>query len=125
MTGLKGSYQPVMTLGLLAALGVMPGGVENAAVDLLGAKVTAVVSNVPGPTEPRYLAGRRIVQTMFWVPQSGGIGVGISVLSYAGQVQFGMIADARRVPSPRKVVERFSREFEQLLLAVLMAAAEG
>lgn len=120
MAALKDSYQPVMMLGLLAALGVMPGIVENAALDLLGAKVSAVVSNVPGPREPRYFAGRRVRQQMFWVPQSGGLGLGVSVLTYAGQVQFGLIADRKRIPDPQAVVRRFAGEFEQLLLTVLM-----
>ena len=36
---------------------------------------------------------------MFWVPQSGDIGVGVSILSYAGGVQFGLITDGRYVPT--------------------------
>jgi hypothetical protein len=56
------------------------------------------------------------------VPQSGSIGLGISILSYAGQVHFGMIADCALVPSPAEVVERFPAEFEKLLLATVMGA---
>jgi hypothetical protein len=53
----------------------------------------------------------------FWVPQSGSIGLGVSILSYAGQVHFGMIADRRVLDAPGRVVERFAPEFEKLLLA--------
>jgi hypothetical protein len=58
----------------------------------------------------------------FWVPQSGSIGLGLSILSYAGQVHFGMIADRSLVPSPAEVVERLPAEFEKLLLATVMGA---
>jgi diacylglycerol O-acyltransferase len=120
MKQLKGSYQPILTLGLMAALGRMPATVESAAIDLLSTKATTVATNVPGPPEPLFLAGARIDRLIFWVPQSGAIGLGISILSYAGQVQFGLIADALRVPDPDAVAARFREEFERLVLAVLL-----
>jgi diacylglycerol O-acyltransferase len=120
MTLLKGSYQPVLTLGLMAALGRMPASVESAAIDLLSTKASAVATNVPGPQQPLYLAGGRIGRLIFWVPQSGAIGLGLSILSYAGQVQFGLIADAARVPDPASVTERFAAEFEKVVLSVLL-----
>ena len=120
MSSLKGSYQPMLTLGLMAALGMMPGSVQSAAIDLLSSKATAVATNVPGPPQAMYLAGRRIDRLIFWVPQSGDIGLGLSILSYAGQVQFGLIADHKRVPDAHEVTARFQQEFETLLLSVLM-----
>ncbi len=130
MTQLKGSYQPLLTLGLMAALGRMPASVESAAIDLLSTKATAVATNVPGPPQHLYLAGGRIGRMIFWVPQSGDIGLGISILSYAGQVQFGLIADALRVPDPDAVTARFREEFENVVLSVLLGpylanASEG
>ncbi len=120
MYALKKSYQPVLTLGLMAALGMMPGQVEAAAIDLLSTKASAVATNVPGPQHPMCLAGRRIGRLIFWVPQSGNIGLGISILSYAGQVQFGLIADYKRVPDPGAVTARFHEEFEKLVLSLLL-----
>ncbi|HEU4515985.1 MAG TPA: wax ester/triacylglycerol synthase family O-acyltransferase [Steroidobacteraceae bacterium] len=120
MTRLKGSYQPVLTLGLMAALGRLPVAVESAAIDLLSTKASVVATNVPGPQQPLYLAGGRIGRLIFWVPQSGDIGLGLSILSYAGQVQFGLIADAARVPDPDSVTARFRDEFEKLVLSVLL-----
>jgi len=120
MTQLKGSYQPVLTLGLMAALGRLPAAVESAAIDLLSTKASAVATNVPGPQQPLYLAGGRIGRLIFWVPQSGDIGLGLSILTYAGQVQFGLIADAARIPDPDSVTARFREEFEKLVLTVLL-----
>jgi WS/DGAT/MGAT family acyltransferase len=120
MKQLKGSYQPVLTLGLMAALGRLPASVESAAIDLLSTKASAVATNVPGPQQPLYLAGGRIGRLIFWVPQSGDIGLGISILSYAGDVQFGLIADALRVPDPDAVTARFREEFERVVMAALL-----
>jgi hypothetical protein len=78
-----------------------------------------VVSNVPGPRDALYLAGARITQQLFWVPQAGDIGVGISVLTYDGRVHFGLMADRQLIPDPRDVARRFGAEFEKLLLCTL------
>jgi WS/DGAT/MGAT family acyltransferase len=120
MTALKSSYQPVLTLGLMAALGMLPNSAQSAAIDLLSTKATLVATNVPGPSHPMYLAGRRISRMIFWVPQSGDIGLGISILSYAGQVQFGLIADYKRIPDPAAVTARFHDEFEKVVLSLLL-----
>ena len=120
MSGLKGSYQPVLMLGLMAALGMLGEPAENVAINLLSQKATLVASNVPGPAHQLYVAGSRIAQLMFWVPQSGDIGLGISILSYNGKVQFGLITDRKRVADPGVIAARFGREFESILLAVLL-----
>jgi hypothetical protein len=57
---------------------------------------------------------------MFWVPQTGSIGVGISILSYNGRVHFGLIADGKLIPDPDAVICRFGAEFDKLLYLALM-----
>ena len=64
--------------------------------------------------------GSTIRQQMFWVPASGEIGVGVSILTYDGGVQFGLITDAQLCPQPQKIIDRFEPEFEKLLLLTLM-----
>ncbi len=120
MEALKTSYQPVIAFGLLALAGVLPRVAQQEMLDLLANKATAVMTNVPGPQQPLFLAGARLAQIMFWVPQSGDIGMGVSILSYAGGVQFGLITDAGMVPDPEHVIAGFRPEFERLLLTVLM-----
>jgi hypothetical protein len=58
----------------------------------------------------------------FWVPQSGSIGLGVSLLSYAGQVYFGVISDQQLIEDPDALVARFAPEFEKLLLAATVGA---
>lgn len=121
MGRLKSGRQAAATFGALAAVGMAPAAVQSLALDLFSRKATAVATNVPGPQIPLYLAGSQIAEMMFWVPQTGEIGIGISILSYNGRVHFGLIADARLVPDPDAVIRRFRPEFEKLLYIALMA----
>lgn len=59
---------------------------------------------------------------MFWVPQSGDIGMGVSILSYDGAVQFGLLTDRGLCPDPERIIARFGSEFDTLLLTTLMAS---
>ena len=68
-----------------------------------------------------YLAGAAIRSLRFWVPQSGDIGMGVSIISYDGAVQFGVITDAGLCPDPDLISARFASEFEKLVLITLMA----
>lgn len=121
MRALKQSRQAIVAYGLLAALGMAPPPVQELALELFSRKASAVATNVPGPQQPLYLAGCELRELMFWVPQTGGIGLGLSILSYRGQVHFGLVADARLVPDPDAVARRFAAEFETLLYLALMA----
>ncbi|MEY3372316.1 MAG: hypothetical protein RLZZ537_784 [Pseudomonadota bacterium] len=120
MKQLKQSRQAVVVYGLLAALGMAPPVLQNLAFEIFSRKATTVATNVPGPQMPLYLAGEKIKEQMFWVPQTGSIGMGVSILSYNGNVHFGLIADAKLIPDPDAVIQRFIPEFEKLLYIALM-----
>ncbi|GAB2874657.1 wax ester/triacylglycerol synthase family O-acyltransferase [Pseudoduganella ginsengisoli] len=122
---LKQSTQPQVALAILTAIGVAPEPLKERLLEALAANASMVVTNVHGPDHARYLAGQRITRQLFWVPQSGGIGLGISLLSYAGQLNFGVAADARRIPDPDRIPQLFARQFEALLLAALMMPWPG
>jgi len=123
MQRLKGSQQAGATFVLLSALGHLPAVAETLALDMLSAKASAVISNVPGPREPLYMCDQRVSEMYFWVPQSGTVGLGISILSYAAEVHFGLIADRNLVPEPHALVDGFGAEFERLLLLTILGAA--
>jgi WS/DGAT/MGAT family acyltransferase len=120
MDALKGSYLAPISLGLLAGVGLMPKPLQQQVLDILANKATAVMTNLPGPQQPLYFAGRRLEQVMFWVPQSGDIGMGVSILSFAGSVQFGLITDAGLVPDPERIAQGFPVELERLVTIVMM-----
>ncbi|WP_291992694.1 wax ester/triacylglycerol synthase family O-acyltransferase [Candidatus Accumulibacter sp. ACC003] len=124
MAALKGSYQAMLTFVLLGVAGMAPASVEEQLLLQLADKTTAVMTNVPGSQQPRYFAGSRIDQQMVWVPQSGDIGMGVSILSYNGRVQFGLITDKSMVDDPQNIVDRFAGEFEKLLWLTLLLPAD-
>ena len=121
MRALKDSYQPVVALGLLAAMGAGPRALQEALLVTLARNATAVMTNVPGPSHTLWLAGAPIDSLMFWEPQSGDIGMGVSIISYAGSVQVGVVTDRGLCPDPERIVERFGDEFEKLLLTTLLS----
>ena len=120
MSELKGSYQPLLAFAVLAIAGLMIKPVQDAMLNLFAKKATAVMTNVPGPAKPLQFCGSTLRQTHVLGAASGDIGVGVSILSYAGGVQFGLITDAKLCPDPQAIIERFEPEFDKLLLVTLM-----
>ncbi len=125
MRVLRKSRQAVATFGALAAIGMAPAPLQAFALEMFSRKATAVATNVPGPQMPLYLGGCRIDDLMFWVPQTGSIGIGISIMSYNGEVHFGLISDAKLLPDPDSVIRRFQPEFEKMLYLALMGPWKG
>lgn len=114
MDELKGSPEALVAFGVLSVMGFAPVEVEHLGLRFFGSKATAVLTNVPGPRQPLYLAGRKLSKIMFWVPQSGHLGLGISILSYAGGVMLGVATDEGLVPDPQRIVDDFQLEFESM-----------
>ncbi|MEO7244339.1 MAG: wax ester/triacylglycerol synthase family O-acyltransferase [Rubrivivax sp.] len=126
MNALKGSFQPLLAFGVLALSGLFIKPVQDAVLGLFSKKATAVMTNVPGPATPLTLCGATLRQTLFWVPSSGNIGVGVSILSYGGGVQFGLITDEALCPDPQQIIDRFAPEFEAVMwLALMLPWGEG
>jgi hypothetical protein len=108
-------------LSLLDLAGRMPGAVQELLVTVFGAKATAVFSNVPGPRARLHFAGREIEDLFFWVPQAGRLGLGVSILSYAGGVRMGVGTDAGLVPDPEHILDGFRAELDALQAAAARA----
>jgi WS/DGAT/MGAT family acyltransferase len=120
MAELKGSMQPLLTFGLLAVAGLLVKPAQDAMLSLFSKKTTAVMTNVPGPATKLKLCGSTIEETLFWVPQSGTVGLGVSILSYGGGVQFGVVSDSALCPDPQKIIDQFEPEFAKLAMVTLM-----
>jgi WS/DGAT/MGAT family acyltransferase len=120
MRGLKGSLQPLLAFGLLAVAGLMVKPLQDTMLGLFSRKTTAIMTNVPGPREKMKLCGATVEEALFWVPQSGTVGLGVSILSYGGGVQFGVVSDSTLCPDPQNIIDRFEPEFAKLSLVTLM-----
>lgn len=118
MEAIKHSPEAIVAFGILMGLGVAPSALQDMGVSIFGSKATAVMTNVPGPREMLYMAGAPINQIMFWVPQSGRLGLGVSILSYAGNVTLGIATDSGLAPDPDEIITAFHEEFNTLLKLV-------
>ncbi len=111
---LKHSPEPFLVYQILQLVGALPGELAHQAVDWFAEKASCVLTNVPGPRQPLYLAGSTIRRVLFWVPHSGNISMGISIFSYANTVTVGLDVDEALVPDPERIVKHFYTEFEAL-----------
>ena len=115
MGKLKRSFEPVVAMQIMAALGTSPKKIQDLVVRVFGTKGTAVLTNVPGPRQKLYMAGKPMSSFMFWVPQAARLGVGLSILSYAGDVRVGVATDAGLVPDPEAIAAATLQEFNAML----------
>lgn len=118
MVQIKDTPEGAAAYSILTAMGWSGRAVEALLVRFFAAKSSAVITNVPGPREPLHFGGHRIDRIMFWVPQAGGIGLGVSLLSYRGSVTVGVLADAALVDDPADLVTRFEKEVKGLEASV-------
>ena len=119
MDHLKGAEEAVAAYGLLSVLGLFNRFMEAPFIRFFAAKVSAVLTNVPGPRQRLHLLGHEVRRMMFWVPQTGHIALGISILSYAGEVSVGIMTDTAVIPEPDRITDAFEEEVEVMRHRVL------
>jgi hypothetical protein len=73
------------------------------------------VSNVPGPTEPIYFAGARLVRVTGLGPLIGGMNLFHVIASYNGTVSMGVTADRGALPDPANYADCMQAAFDDLL----------
>ena len=115
MDAIKRSPEALVTYQAIASLGVVSDKIARSIRGYYADKVSVVLTNVPGPSQKLYFAGKLLDTIVFWVPQSGSIGVGISIFSYGGQVNIGLITDRGLAPDPDTIIAAFQAEFDNLL----------
>ncbi|KAF0164516.1 MAG: acyltransferase [Rhodocyclaceae bacterium] len=97
---------------LLGALASLYG--RRGVVDTLPVLANVLVSNVPGPPVPLYVDGLRM--TGYW-PLSiveHGVGLNITLMSYAGNLCLGFVVARCAVPDARELADDFLDAFEEL-----------
>ena len=115
MDALKASPEAFVAFGILNALGHTTATVEHIVNEVFGLKASLVVTNVPGPREPLFIDGKRLREVVFWVPHPAKLGLGLSILSYAGKVIVGVRVDEAVTKNPVRLVELFEEEAAAML----------
>jgi WS/DGAT/MGAT family acyltransferase len=111
---IKATPEAIASYGILGVLGAAPNWLQQVGVAIFDAKGSAVMTNVPGPRQPLSVIGVPLNTVMAWVPQAGRVSLGVSIISYNGNVFLGIASDERQVPDPGRVIAYFSAEFEDM-----------
>jgi diacylglycerol O-acyltransferase len=61
-------------------------------------EIVTVTTNVPGPQQPLYGMGRKLVEIIPYVPIATSLRIGVSIFSYCGQLTFGVTGDYATTP---------------------------
>ena len=77
-----------------------------------------VVTNVPGPQFPLYLMGRRMERVFPMVPLAKNQGICVGIMSYDGQINFGLIGDYDGMPD----LDELARDLEASIGELIEAA---
>ncbi len=115
---LKHTPEGYVTRAIVEVCGMSPVEVERLVIRFFTSKTSVVITNVAGPRQRLYLAGAPIRQFNFWVPQTAGLGLGVSIFSYMGGIVVGVMANGKLVPDPEAIVAAFEAEFAALQAAV-------
>jgi hypothetical protein len=121
---IKHSPESVVTFAVLDLMGRTPYGVEQIFVDVFARKASLVITNVPGPTVAVTLAGRQLRVTIGWPPEPGDVGLGLSIISYDGELTIGLMCDEKLVHSPRALLADIADELDALISGRTLELAE-
>jgi WS/DGAT/MGAT family acyltransferase len=111
---LKHTPEGFVTRAIVEVCGMTPVEVERLVIRFFTSKTSVVITNVAGPRQRLYLAGAPIRQINFWVPQTAGLGLGVSIFSYMGGIVVGVMANGKLVPDPEAIVAAFEAEYAAL-----------
>jgi diacylglycerol O-acyltransferase len=114
MDRIKASMEPAVGWLLVQGLGMLPASLEHMTSAFYASKASLVLTNVIGPARRVYLAGSPIRQMTFWEPESGGLGLGVSIYSYAGEITVGAVSDRNLVADPEQITAGVVCEFARL-----------
>ena len=81
--------------------------------------VNLVVSNVPGPPVPLYLAGARLLELFPMMPVMGNLTLVVAVMSYAGQLNLTAVADRDSCPRLEVFIQGVRDSLDDLARSVL------
>lgn len=108
------------------------GGVTKAAYKVYSATgldkylpmpANVIISNVPGPQVPLYLAGARMLTYYPLSAVTHSVALNITVQTYAGSVDFGLVADKHAIPDLQKLADALNEAFVQARTLLSKASA--
>lgn len=102
LTALKESKEAIAGQALVALGNLTPYPVASLGVRLVYRlpqyEIVTVTTNVPGPSQPLYAMGRKLLEIIPYVPIATTLRVGVSIFSYCGKITFGVTGDYATTP---------------------------
>ena len=123
MSGVKESGQAIGAQVLTELTGFAPPTIMAQAARLSARQrmFNLVVTNVPGPQSSLYMLGRRLQETFPLVPLAANQALGIAIMSYDGQLNFGLNADYDALPDVELLAQDLTDAIAELLRAAVAA----
>jgi WS/DGAT/MGAT family acyltransferase len=119
MDGIKDSGQAVGAQVLTQLTGFAPPTIMAQAARLQARQrlFNLVVTNVPGPQMPLYVAGRELERIYPMVPLAENTALGIAIMSYNGQLNFGLVADYDALADLESLADDLRASIDELVAA--------
>ena len=125
MDRIKKGNEAAVAFLLQRAIAGVSRGLYEASVDLFTNRTTGVLTNVPGPPIPVYLAGALVETIIGWAPVSGNQPMSFSICSYNGRVTVGIATDTGLVPDYQTIAGGFTAAFDRIAAATPGAAQKA
>ncbi|HEX3689075.1 MAG TPA: wax ester/triacylglycerol synthase family O-acyltransferase [Solirubrobacteraceae bacterium] len=127
MDGIKESGQAVGAQVLTELTGFAPPTIMAQAARLQARQrlFNLVVTNVPGPQFPLYMLGRELDAMFPMVPLAENQALGIAIMSYNGQLNFGLNADYDAMPDLEALADELRASIEELAAAAGADSSSG
>jgi WS/DGAT/MGAT family acyltransferase len=127
MRAVKDSGQAVGAGVLTALSGFAPPTIMSQAARLQARQrlFNLVVTNVPGPQHPLYLIGRELEAIYPMVPLAENTALGVAIMSYLGQLAFGLVADFDALPDLEALADELRAAIDELAAEAGTPRANG
>lgn len=122
---LKASRQAVGMEMMMAAAEFAPSGMLALGTGFASGPVNLIVTNIPGPHFPLYMLGSRLLAIIPEVPLLQNLGLGIALMSYDGQIFWGLTGDYNLMPDLEGFVALIEGSFAQLAKQAGVETAAG
>lgn len=111
-SAIKASPEGRVVRSGMAMVGAMPrGAIAKGWMEQFTRRSSAIITNIAGPPTAVAIAGAPLRGFVLWVPASGTVGVGLSIVSYDGALRIGVSVDRAIVPDPKLIIEAVRDEF--------------
>jgi len=117
MNRIKNSAEAMLVFGVQRAIAETPQKIGENLTAFVANKTVGLLTNVPGPRAPIYLAGCEVGGVLGWVPTSADQNLGLCIFSYNGHVSIGISADAGIMPDPDQFAELITSAFADMVAA--------